>query len=294
MRLLLKFNLILILVFGSGVAVAGFLSHRFLERSARSQVLEQARLMMGAAGGMRAYTSEQVGPLLNAHQERINGFLPQIVPAYSAAEVFTYLRATYPDYSYKEASLNPTNVRDRAADWEADVIQIFRDHPQKQEFSAERETPAGRVLFLAKPLFVDMSCLQCHGTPDKAPAAMTKIYGADHGFGWNVGEAIAVQLVSVPMAIPLKIADQAFKTLMLSLGGISLLTLIVLDLAVGLVVIRPVTRLSRTADRISTGDLNVPEIPVTGSDEIADLARSFNRMNLSLVKAIRMLGSQSE
>ena len=53
---------------------------------------------------------------------------------------------------------------------------------------------------------------------------MVKIYGADHGFGWNAGEVIAVQLVSVPMAIPLKIADQAFKTLMLSLGGIFLLT----------------------------------------------------------------------
>jgi HAMP domain-containing protein len=138
------------------------------------------------------------------------------------------------------------------------------------------------------------SQVQCHSTPDKAPPAMVKIYGADHGFGWNAGEVIAVQLVSVPMAIPLKIADQAFKTLMLSLGGIFLLTLIVLDLVVGLVVIRPVTRLSSTADRISTGDLNVPEIPVTGSDEIADLARSFNRMYFSLVKAIRMLGSDSE
>jgi HAMP domain-containing protein len=294
MRLLLKFNLILILVFGSSVGIAGYLSHRFLERSARTQVLEQARLMMGAAGGMRTYTSEQVGPLLSAHPDRANGFVPQVVPAYSATEVFNYLRTTYPDYSYKEASLNPTNVRNHAADWEADVIQIFRDHPQKQEFSAERETPAGRVLFLAKPLFVDMSCLQCHSTPDKAPPAMIKLYGADHGFGWKVGDAIAVQLVSVPMAIPLKIADQAFKSLMLSLGGIALLTLIVLDLAVALVVIRPVTRLSNMADRISTGDLEVPEITVTGSDEIADLARSFNRMYLSLVKAIRMLGSDSD
>jgi HAMP domain-containing protein len=291
MKLLLKFNLILILVFGSGVAIAGYLSHRFLERSARAQVLEQARLMMGAAGGMRTYTSAQVGPLLSAHQQRTNGFLPQIVPAYSATEVFTYLRATYPDYSYKEASLNPTNLRNRAAEWEADVIQIFRNHPEKQEFSAERETPAGKVLFLAKPLFVDMSCLECHSTPDKAPPAMTKIYGADHGFGWNVGEAIAVQLVSVPMAIPLRIADQAFKTLMLSLGSISLVTLILFDAGIVLAVIRPVTQLARTADRISNGDLNVPELPVKGSDEIADLARSFNRMYRSLVKAIRMLES---
>jgi HAMP domain-containing protein len=291
MKLLLKFNLILILVFGSGVAIAGYLSHQVLERSARAQVLEQARLMMGAAGGMRTYTSEQVGPLLSAHQQRTNGFLPQIVPAYSATEVFTYLRATYPDYSYKEASLNPTNLRNRAAEWEADVIQIFRNHPEKPEFSAERETPAGRVLFLAKPLFVDMSCLECHSTPDQAPPAMTKIYGADHGFGWNVGEAIAVQLVSVPMAIPLRIADQAFKTLMLSLGSISLVTLILFDVGIVLAVIRPVTQLARTADRISNGDLNVPELPVKGSDEIADLAHSFNRMYRSLVKAIRMLES---
>lgn len=78
MRLLLKFNLVLLAVFGTGVAIAGYLSHEFLERSARDEVLEQARLMMGAAGGMRTYTSKQVGPLLKAHQQRINRFLPQL------------------------------------------------------------------------------------------------------------------------------------------------------------------------------------------------------------------------
>src|SRR5438874_451054 len=91
-----------------------------------------------------------------------------------------------------------------------------------------------------------MACLQCHSTPDKAPPAMLKIYVEDHGFGWNPGEPIAAQIVSVPMVVPLSIASQAFKTLMFSLGGISLLTLIMLDLAIVLVVIRrPVTRLSQ-------------------------------------------------
>ena len=58
---------------------------------------------------------------------------------------------------------------------------------------------------------------------------MIKVYGADHGFGWKVGDAIAAQLVSVPMAIPLKIADQGFQNLM-SPWGAFLLTLIVLGL----------------------------------------------------------------
>ena len=69
------------------------------------------------------------------------------MPAYSATEVFTYLRSTYPDYSYKEASLNPTNLRNRAVDWETDVIQIFRNHPEMKEFSSERETPGGKGAF---------------------------------------------------------------------------------------------------------------------------------------------------
>jgi len=67
MKLLFKFNLVLILVFGTGIGVAGYISHNFLEQSAREEVLQQARLMMGAAGGMRTYTSQQLSPLLQAH-----------------------------------------------------------------------------------------------------------------------------------------------------------------------------------------------------------------------------------
>ena len=53
MKLLLKFNLVLILVFAVGIGIAGYFSREFLERNAQDQVLQQPRLMMGAAGGMR-------------------------------------------------------------------------------------------------------------------------------------------------------------------------------------------------------------------------------------------------
>jgi HAMP domain-containing protein len=291
MRLLVKFNLILILVFGAGVAGAGYLARNFLQERARVQVLQQARLMMGSAGAMRTYTSKQVGPLLQAHQAQINTFLAQTVPAYAATEGFNYLHTDYPDYTYKEATLNPTNLRDRAADWEADVIQTFRNRPDQKEFSGERDTPAGRSLFLAKPIVAIGPCLECHSTPREAPVAMLRVYGRNNGFDWKMGDTVGAQIISVPMSVPLGIADRAFRSLMLSLGGISLATLLVLDLAIVLIVIRPVTKLSKVADEISKGNLNVPELPVTGSDEISQLAQSFNRMYLSLVKAIRLLES---
>ena len=292
MRLLLKFNLILILVFGAGAAAAGYFARSFLQQTAHDQVLQQARLMMGSAGAMRTYTSKQVGPLLQEHQARINTFLAQTVPAYAATEAFNYLHTDYPDYTYKEATLNPTNLRDRAVDWEADIIQIFRSHPDQKEFSGERDTPAGPSLFLAKPMVAVGPCLQCHSTAEQAPPAMVKVYGRSNGFDWKLGDTVAAQIISVPMSVPLAIADRSFWTLMYSLGGISLATLILLDLAIVMIVIRPVTKLSRAADQISKGDLSVPELDVKGSDEISQLAQSFNRMYLSLVKAIRMLEQQ--
>ncbi len=292
MRLLLKFNLILILVFGGGAVAAGYFARSFLQQTAHDQVVQQARLMMGSAGAMRTYTSKQVGPLLQEHQARIDTFLAQSVPAYAATEAFNYLHGDYPDYTYKEATLNPTNLRDRAVDWEADVIQVFRSHPEQKEFSGERDTPAGRELYLAKPIVAVGPCLRCHNTWQEAPPAMVRVYGKDNGFEWKMGDAVGAQIISVPMSVPLGVADRAFRSLMFSLGGIALATLLLLDLAIVMIVIRPVTRLSNAADQISKGDLSVPELAIKGSDEISQLAQSFNRMYFSLVKAIRMLEQQ--
>jgi protein-histidine pros-kinase len=255
-------------------------------------VVQQARLMMGSAGAMRTYTSKQVGPLLQEHQARIDTFLAQTVPAYAATEAFNYLHGDYPDYTYKEATLNPTNLRDRAVDWEADVIQVFRSHPEQKEFSGERDTPAGRELYLAKPIVAVGPCLRCHNTWQEAPPAMVRVYGKDNGFDWKMGDAVGAQIISVPMSVPLGVADRAFRSLMFSLGGIALATLLLLDFAIVMIVIRPVTRLSKAADQISKGDLSVPELAIEGSDEISQLGQSFNRMYLSLVKAIRMLEQQ--
>jgi protein-histidine pros-kinase len=292
MRLLLKFNLILIVVFGVGTAAAAYFARSFLQQTAHDQVVQQARLMMGSAGAVRTYTSKQVGPLLQEHQARIDTFLAQTVPAYAATEAFNYLHTDYPDYTYKEATLNPTNLRDRAVDWEADVIQMFRTHPEQKEFSGERDTPVGPALYIAKPIVAVGPCLRCHNTWQEAPPAMVRVYGKDNGFDWKMGDTVGAQIISVPMSVPLGIADRAFRSLIFSLGGIALATLLLLDIAIVMIVIRPVTRLSKAADQISTGDLSVPELAIKGSDEIAQLAQSFNRMYLSLVKAIRMLEQQ--
>jgi HAMP domain-containing protein len=292
MKLLTKFNLVFLLVFGAGMAVTGYLGYGLLRDNARQEVVQQARLIMDTMLSARNYTTKQIKPLLQNEQEHIRSFLPQTVPAYAATENFNYLKGAWPDYEYKEAALNPTNLRDRAVDWEADVINSFRDHPQQKLLVGERDTATGRALYLAKPITADPPCLDCHDTPRRAPASLVRHYGSANGFGWKEGEVIGAQLVSVPMSVPIQMADRAFRDLLIYLAAIFLVSMVLLDLLLLAAIVRPAGRLAAMADQVSTGNLNAPELPVKGKDEIATLASSFNRMRLSLVKALKLLEEQ--
>ena len=290
MSLLVKFNLILVLVFSAALVPAGILSYSLLQRNARTQVVENARIMMQTALATRAYTIKQIKPLLDARPSE--EFLPQTVPAYSATEIFNALRESHAEYSYKEATLNPTNPRDRTSDWEADIVNAFRSDDKRTELMGERATQDGRSLYLARPIRItDAKCLVCHSTPDKAPVSMLKNYGSANGFGWKQNEIIGAQIISVPMSIPIRMADDAFRALVGSLVGVFALTLVFLNVLLQFIVIRPLKRLSDMADKVSTGSLDVPDVKVKGTDEVAVLAGSFNRMRISLAKALKMLDS---
>jgi len=289
MKLLTKFNLVLLVFLGISGFVISHLAYQFLMRNARDQVLQQAELMMASAKSTRDYTTEQVKPLLLKNPDHKIHFLPQTVPAFAATSLFNSMRKSYPDYSYREATLNPTNLIDRAEDWEADIVRYFGDHTSEKKVVGERETPTGRYLYLAKPMIAKQSCLECHSTPDVAPAAMIKTYGPQNGFGWKLNQVIAAQIVAVPMSVPIQVADHAYRNLILFLLATFLLTIAALDTALYLIVIRPLQQVSQAADRISKGDTDVPDLEVKGSDEIADVTSSFNRMRVSLAKALKML-----
>ena len=288
MNLLTKFNLILVLLFGSGLFLVSRFAKQFLIDNARQQVLQQAALMIQSAQSTRGYTVEELKPLLDKLPEQTD-FVRQTVPAYAATETFNRMRKDFPEYAYKEATLNPTNPRDRAIDWEADVINYFRNNPNSKEFVGERDTPTGRSLYLAHPIAAKHACLVCHSVPEAAPASMIRTYGPGNGFGWGENEIVSAQIVSVPMALPISIADKAYGRLLLYLIVIFILTLAAVDLLLVFIVIRPVQRLASNADRLSKGDMETPQLEIRGRDEISELTGSFNRMDVSLRKALALI-----
>lgn len=289
MKLLTKFNLILIVLFGTCGLIIADIAYNFLISNARREILQQAELMMSNAKSVRDYTDEEIAPLLEQSSRRDGTFQPEMVPAFSALATFNHIHAKYPDYEYHEATLNPTNPAHHALDWEADIINYLRDHRDKLEVTGERIAPTGPTLYLATPIAADARCLTCHSTPAVAPAAMIAKYGSKHGFGWKQGTVVAAQIVSVPMSLPIQIANQAFHRLLIYLIVTLLATIVAIDVGVYYIVIRPLQLVSDTADRVSRGEKDIPVLPVKGGDEIAKVTASFNRMRVSLEKALKML-----
>jgi len=289
MKLLAKFNLAFLAFFALGLSSIGYVAWDELQRNAREEVSQDARLLLESAIAQRNYTVAQIRPLLDIQMKFL--FLPQTVPAYAATEVFNDMHKRHPEFSYKEAALNPTNPRDRAVDWEADIIQAFRNNADRKEITGERQTLDGPSYYVARPLrIVDPNCLVCHTSAEVAPATLVQQYGSANGFGWKLNEVIGAQLISVPSAIPTARANMAFKHFMLSVAGVFVAVGLLLNLMLWRIVIQPVTKLSAVADRVSKGDLEAPAFAATSRDEISELAAAFGRMRKSIVGAMKMLG----
>ena len=288
MSLRLKFNLVLLAAFVVGLALAAVLSHKVVNENARREVSHEAAIIITEATAIRNYTAKEIKPLL-VDQMKIR-FLPHTVSAWAAQTNMREITAQFPDYTYREAALNPTNPADHAADWEADIIAEFQRSPSTKEFTSVRDTPAGPILSVSRAIRItDPGCLTCHSTPAAAPASMIDLYGNANGFGWKLNEVIGAQIVSVPMQVALARGDALFTVVFGGLAGVFLLTLLLLNLVLHFMIIRPIRRMSTIAGEVSMGNTDAPEFAEKGGDEIASLAQSFNRMRRSLTNAMQML-----
>jgi HAMP domain-containing protein len=291
MGLRTKFNLVMITAFVVGLAVATLLAREITAEEAKRQVLNEATLIMRAGTAVRSYTQKEISPLLS--EQMSVRFLPHSVPSWSAHTVLRAVQKDFPDYSYKEAALNPTNPADRASAWEADIIAAFKRDGDLNEFVTTRDTPAGQFLTFARPFrLTDRGCLACHSTPAAAPATMVDLYGNGNGFGWVQGDVIGAQVVSVPMTSALKRANRSLLAFVAALSAVFVVMLVALNVLMHFFVLRPMQQITTLARDVSAGKPDVPEYAVKGKDEIASLGRSFNLMHRSLQNAMRMLESQ--
>jgi protein-histidine pros-kinase len=288
MRIEFRFGLILAVCFVFGLAIAGYISFTLEFRQARAEVNEKSRVLLETGLALRSYTSKEVAPLVKklGYEE----FHPQMVPSYGAQTTIGFLRNRFPDYRYREASLNPTNIADRANDWEVTLLQTFQQDAELKELTGEVGAGTDKRFYLARPLRMPSTdCLQCHSTPDVAPASMVAKYGAN-GFGWKMGDVIGMQLVEVPVLGP---NTQAMKGLLVTLGALT--CVFILSLSVFLLLLRRyVTHPLEAITRRTISTSLAPERHEAGEQtplngQFHDLEQSIGRLRTSLNEALRLL-----
>jgi hypothetical protein len=218
--------MILALLLGAGYILDGVLFNQ-----AQSQIDANANLLMDSMLAVREYTSKEVNPIVDPINREESTFLPEAVPSYSATRVFSYLvnNKNYKDFSYREATLNPTNLKDKADPFEAQIVEIFRADPNLKIQSGVRHLNNVSLHYLARPLTVSKaSCLECHSTPERAPRSHLAMYGSISGFGWHLHEIVGAQIVSVPVEAVLAAKQTNFTTIV----AVFFLALVLLSLLI--------------------------------------------------------------
>ncbi len=289
-----KFNLLLILVFIISILVSGAALSSILQQMAQNEVVSKAQILIQTMNSVRSYTQNHINPLLASRLETESAFIPETVPAFSAIEIFEALRKNneYKKFIYKEATLNPTNLRDKADNFEAKLLERFRNDSNTKEISGFLTIPEGNVFYIARPLAIkEQSCLRCHSTPENAPKSQLATYGTKNGFGWKLNEIVTAQIISVPSQEVFDTAHRTWSLIMGLLIAIFVILVLLINFLIKKAVIHRIIKIEKIAQQVSIGDMSA-NFDEKSNDEIGGLAAAFNRMKYSLEIAIKLLKEQ--
>lgn len=255
MGLRTKFNWVVITCL-----LMGFFAIYWLHRNntlihTEMDLLHQAEQLFQISESIRAYNSEEVSPLLS---NNIEGFTPQSISSYAVSKIFINVNEKTPTISYKVAIDDSEIQLYQPTVWQKNIISQFRNNPKLPLLTDKVADAKGSFLVYAKPIF------------SEAEVSGAKIIRIDQ------------------QAILQAVNDSLFKfTLILAL--IFIIIVLVINLMLHTLVLKPIKKLTSQAEKISQGEADSEELVITGKDEINRIAMAFNRMQRSLKAAMSML-----
>ncbi len=289
-----KVNIILILVFVSGILISGFALSQVLEQKAKNEISSNARDLMHMVNSIRKYTNTQVEPILEPKFDTKEVFIPQAIPSYSVREVFEIFRSDkkYSNFLYKDATLNPVNLRDKADVFETKIVNNFKNSSNLKSINGFRNIYGENLFYIARPFKIeDESCLRCHSTPEKAPRSQITTYGRKNGFGWKLNEIVATQIIYVPAQEIFNNVGRSFYLVIGVLSSVFAFIAIAMNIFLKKIILRRIKNIAKVAEKVSIGDIEA-KFDKQDKDEIGALAESFNRMRYSLEIAVNMLNKK--
>ncbi len=294
MKIDTKVNIILTIVFIGGILISGAAFSSALQQKAENEVTSKALVLMEFANSLRKYTNDSVQPLLLPKLATQEQFIPEAIPTYSVREVFEVLRQdpNFTNFIYKDATLNPINLRDKADSFETDIVNKFRQQTNLKNQQGFRTISGNNLFYSARPFKIEkQTCLRCHTTAELAPKSLILTYGRENGFGWKLNDIVGAQIVYVPAENVFQSSHKSLILVLGVLGSVFAVIVIAMNRLLKNTVLKRIKSISIVAEQVSVGDMNA-DFGKQGKDEIGVLAEAFNRMKYSLEIALGMLNNK--
>lgn len=301
-RLTTKFTLLLMILLVTGILAGAYTFRQALLDQTQREITSQAELLTTTMNSVRTYTSTHIRPLLSEELATSPEFISETVPAFSARAVFEQFRQDekFSSFFYKEATLNPMNPLNKVDDFEKELVNQMRADAEIVELSGYRTLNGEEVFYIARPLSVGReSCLACHYDPAQAPANLIASYGAENGFGWQLDEIVAAQMIYVPSQILLDKSNEAFIRIIVIFIIVIVTVILVINIMLRRFVILPVGEMGKLAHKVAA-DENLEEGLASESlnkitqrgDELGELGRVFKRMVVEVHERTQKLKQQ--
>lgn len=128
-------------------------------------------------------------------------FYPELTLGFMVSRmIWETFKEKNPDTSldFSLATLNPLNKKNLANPDEKKIITIFSDTPSLPKQKGILKKDGLTHFYLATPVRVwNEKCLQCHGDPLDAPRFQVEMYGAEHGYNWELEQVVGSRIVYV-------------------------------------------------------------------------------------------------
>jgi signal transduction histidine kinase len=188
-------------------------------------------------------------------------------------------------YTIRYISITPRKNRAYPDEFESQAYQSFANN--QTEYSGIVKYEGESVFRYVTPLYVEDSCLRCHGEP----AGEIDMTGNPKE-GLRVGDIGGAISIIMPIQNYMVGVENNINRQALLISIIVVLLMIILSVAVSRMIMRPLALLEEAAGQIEEGNLDVHPGEISATGEIRDLAKRFDAMAQQLKNSYDSLESQ--
>ena len=155
----------------------------------------------------------QLVDVINTHGAKVGEPLPQgapysfkgVIPAYMGRVIgedyFKNTTIRVKQTTLGKGDFGPRNVYNAPDDWEKEVLTRFYEpsYPKGKGYGEDTEMEGKRVYRYMLPLYIEKSCLKCHGDPATSPTADGKDMAGKPMENYQEGEVRGAISVIIPI-----------------------------------------------------------------------------------------------